>query len=99
MKEIMVLAVCSGMILMVLWVVVICLEKMKGVREREAVKERKKEEEPDGIISAIIAGIMAYEEGIGETTRKKERRAYERKEEKTSWWKMKERMKQTQGRG
>jgi hypothetical protein len=89
------------MILIVLWVVVICLEKMKGgrAREREAGKERKKEEEPDGIITAIIAGIMAYEESLVVTSRKRDRVVYERKEERTSWWKMKERMKQTKRRG
>jgi len=94
-KEIMVLAVCSGMILIVLWVVVICLEKMKSgrAREREAGKERKKEEEPDGIITAIIAGIMAYEESLVVMSGKRDRVVYKRKEEKTSWWKMKERMK------
>lgn len=83
------------MILIVLWVVVICLEKMKSgrAREREAGKERKKEEEPDGIITAIIAGITAYEESLVVTSRKRDRVVYERKEEKTSWWKMKERMK------
>jgi hypothetical protein len=83
------------MILIVLWVVVICLEKMKGgrAREREAGKETKKEEEPDGIITAIIAGIMAYEESLVMMSGKRNRVVYERKEEKTSWWKMKERMK------
>ena len=95
MKEILVLAVCLGMILIVLRVVVVCLEKVKGrrVRESEAGKERKKEGGTDGLITAIIAGITAYEEGLGVKAWKKERTVYERKEEKTSWWKMKERMK------
>jgi len=95
MKEILVLAVCLGMILIVLRAVVICLEKVKGgrARKREAGKEKKKEEGPGVLMPAIIAGITAYEEGIGATARKRERMVYERKEEKTSWWKMKERMK------
>jgi len=100
-KEIIVLAVCLGMILIVLRVVVVCLEKVKGGRARESEfgKEKKKEEGTDGFVPAIIAGIAAYEEGIGVIAAKRERTAYKRKEEKTSWWKMKERIKQTQGRG
>ena len=95
MKEILVLAVCLGIILVVFRVVVVCLEKVKGgrAREREAGKERKKEEGTEGLVPAIIAGITAYEECPGVTVRKRERVVYERKEEKTSWWKMKERMK------
>lgn len=101
MKEILVLAVCLGIILVVFRVVVVCLEKVKGgrAREREAGKERKKEEGTEGLVPAIIAGITAYEESPGVKAGKRERTVYERKEEKMSWWKMKERMKQTQGRG
>ena len=101
MKEILVLAVCLGMILIVLRVVVVCLEKVKGGRARESKvgKERKKEEGTDVLMPAIIAGITAYEEGLGVMAAKRERTVYKRKEEKTSWWKMKERIKQTQGRG
>ncbi len=101
MKEILVLAVCLSIILIVLRVVVVCLEKVKGgsAREREAEKERKKEGGTAVLMPVIIAGITAYEESLGVKFRKRERMVYERKEEKTSWWKMKERMKQTQGRG
>ena len=67
MKEILVLAVCLGMILIVLRVVVVCLEKVKGgrAREREVGKEKKKEEGTDGFVPAVIAGIAAYEDGMG----------------------------------
>lgn len=95
------LAVCLGFFLIVLWLVVVLLEKVKeGMAEEGlASKETGKEEGSDNLVPVILAGIMAYDEGLALKTKKKRRVVYKGKEEKVSWWRMKERMKQTQKRG
>lgn len=101
MKEILVLAVCLGVVLIVLWVVVVLLEKVKEGMAKEGLegKETGKEEGSDNLVPVILAGIMAYDGGLALRTKKKRRVVYKGKEEKVSWWRMKERMKQTQKRG
>ena len=100
MKDILVVAACLGLVLIVLRVVVAWLERVKSGRAtgREAGEEKKRGG-PDGLITAIIAGIAAYEEGVGVGERKRKRRVYKRRVEEASWWRTKERMKQTQRRG
>ena len=77
MKEILVLAACLGIMLIVLRVVVSWLERVKGrlARKREEGEVGKKEEGSDGLVPVIVAGITAYEEVFG--AEKRERKSSE----------------------
>jgi hypothetical protein len=84
MKEIVVLAGLLGVVFMVLWGIITCLEflikrKKRGGKTTEA---RKRED----LVPVIVASIEAYEEE--ERGREKEREKYQRKEERLSWWKV-----------
>lgn len=102
MKEILVLTVCLGIVLIVPWVVVVVLERRKErkAQARRAGKgiEEEKDGRPevgsDGIAAAIVAGILAYQGEVGQERITRERIIYEKKEEKVSLWRVKERMKQ-----
>lgn len=93
----MVLAICLGVVLFVIWVVVVLLEKLKGVREkgREERKEKREDLGNDRLMPVIIAGIVAYEEGLSGKATKRRRVVYQGKEEKVSWWRTKGRLTQT----
>ena len=85
MKEIVVLAGLLGVVFMVLWGIITCLEflikrKKRGGGTPEAGKR-------EDLVPVIVASIEAYEEE--ERGREKEREVYQRKEERISWWKVK----------
>jgi hypothetical protein len=85
MKEIVVLAGLLGVVFMVLWGIITCLEflikrKKRGGKTTEAGKR-------EDLVPVIVASIEAYEEE--ERGREKEREVYQRKEERISWWKVK----------
>ena len=96
MKEILVLSGCMGFILMVLWAIVLCLEKTTG-RKKAGVIE-KKEERKDGetglLLSVVIAGIVAYEESFKKNFVRRRHPTHKKKEEKISLWKTKGRIEQ-----
>jgi len=77
-----------------LWLVVLGAERLLKRRRGVWIKGEKEEavgRGDDGVRAAVVAGIMAYEEGVrGRGVDK--RNKYRRKVEGVSWWKKSERM-------
>ena len=93
MREILLLVVFLGVLFSFLWLVVLGVErllerkKVGGIRGGTEVEVKG----DAGVRAAVVAGIMAYEEGVGKrgVVRREKKR---RKEEEVSWWKKFERM-------
>ena len=94
MKEIFVLAGCLGLMLLVLWVIVTCLEKRFERRKgrAEVIKKREEGEGKDCVLTVVIAGIVAYEESLKKSFVRRRISASKKKEEKVSLWKIKGRI-------
>jgi len=93
-KEIILLAGFLGVLFSFLWLVVLGAEKLLKRRQRAGFKGGAEEVDgggDDAARVAVIAGIMAYEEGVrGRGVDRRNR--HRRKEERISWWKKSERM-------
>ncbi len=87
MKEIVVLASLLGVVFVVFWCIITCLEFfIKRNKEKRGKGERKEEGEHEEMVPVIVASIAAYEEEEGERRKKRER--YQIKGEGISWWKV-----------
>ncbi len=94
MEEILVLAGFMGFVLLILWVVVTCLEKIFERRKgkAEVIKKREEGEGVDSVLAVVIAGIVAYEESLKKGFVRRRISAKNKKEEKVSLWKIKGRI-------
>jgi len=95
-KEILVLVGFMGLMLMFLWVVVTCMEKIsKRVKDKEEViKKGGRGEGEDYVLTAVIAGIVAYEESLKKGFVRRRVSSKKKKEETVSLWKTKGRIEQ-----
>ncbi len=76
MKEIVVLAGLLGVVFVVLWSIIVCLEFLTKRKKRGG--QTKAAGEKEGLVPVIVASIAAYEEE--ERGRGKERERYQRRE-------------------
>ena len=87
MKEIILLTVFLGVVFSFLWLVVLGAEKLLKKKRGVGFKGGTEAAAAGDVVRAVVvAGIMAYEEGVrggGVERRKKQRR----KVEGFSWWK------------
>ena len=86
MKEIILLAGFLGVLFSFLWLVVLGAEKLLKKKRGVGFKGGTEAAAGDVVRAVVVAGIMAYEEGVrggGVERRKKQRR----KVEGFSWWK------------
>jgi len=93
-KEILVLAGFMGFMLMILWVIVTCLEKIFKRRKGgvEDIKTGEDGEEVDCLLKVMVAGIVAYEESLKKGFVRRRSSVKKEKEEKVSLWKIKGRI-------
>ena len=94
MEEILVLAGFMGFLLMILWVIVTCLEKIFKRRKgkAEVIKKGEGGEGVDSVLAVVIAGIVTYEESLKKGFVRGRISAKKKKEEKVSLWKIKGRI-------
>lgn len=90
MKGILIVVGVLGVLFLFFWTTILCIKKI--LLKAEKRKDKNERGKIGEIVLFIIAGIVAYEEGLKYVKKRKKRPAYKIKEEKVSLWRISERV-------